>query len=1618
MNITDQEKKLFVKLTQRRQILADALEDPAAGGFKRSITDKYSDQAHFIYEILQNTDDVEATKISFKLQNKGLICSHNGSDKFTITNPDNEGDSNKKLGHINSITSIGNSSKSEHGDNEFKIGKFGVGFKSVFQYTDTPHIYDDNFWFKIERFIVPQLLDSDEKSRQLGRTSFCFPFDKPEKPPKDCLNEIIGKLKSLSNPLLFLKNLKRIHWKTDNDVDGYYVKEIETNVDRDDLNIQKIELTQKVGNGHDEIKTEYFYVFTKNIGSTDFPCSIAYRIDKDNNVLYDDQKIPAYCFFPTAAVTHLKFIIHAPFLLTDSREGIKRGNDWNNECIQAIAELTAASLLICKEYGLVSDKFFNVLPINTSDFYSASEFKPIYDQVLETLKMEELLPVNNGENHISANNSYLAESNPTEELLAFDNWQPLRDLVNNPSAYWVFSSVTDSNQKEIWEFVKNNLVKEVIDPESIARKLNKDFIEKQSDNWLVQLYGFLDYRKSTQKIVKPKPIIIIESLNREAIAVSNEENKPQVYLSSEPPHSFKTVKKCFEQDEKSLSFFKSIGITQPDVHDEMEVFIERRKNENDWDLISDFEKFLDYYINQCTESKKVNFIKSIKSLQFLKPALSDTPISADRLYQPTEDLKIFFGCEDEKQYCSVRFLDTNFYKEIYDKYNKEDISKFLGSIGVQDTPKILEVPYYIFDHDTRSYIREDQAIAELRKRFGYKKVTGYERAKDYDLDGLDSIEQSLEFIKSIDKRTQFLRIEGVKNETIQRSEETLQELESESKIRSVYLFRFLTKIEEKHYNAEYLRNVDSPRSKNHFFDSRLLSTLKNIAWLYDKHNIACKPSAITIEDLATEYDLSNASTLIKKLEFKIDDTGSSFERKLRQEFPDLSDEAILKFVKEGREREQKKKNPLDPLPPRLDDEEKITVISVVKRVSEGVKEKLERRKSATSVKVQIEEGESDDDVPLSVDLQKEIDRIEESAEEIIAQLTRKIELEETIENSEKYTFAWFKALLELESNCATEDQVKKNPIRVIFKKVEFETGTNNTIILSNTSTFIPNRIEDIGDLQLVLNSGNNVSKSVLVEVVSPQKRILKAKLKDITTLDGINLDDVESAVIEVKNADFILATLKSAFDRLPFDGKDNLQTNLPENIEFVFGPPGTGKTTYLARHEISSKVDKDKVKILVLTPTNKAADVLTKKLMEECPSHLDWLIRYGITQDNEISNSSIFKTKEIPRSSSIKLVLVTTIARFPYDSFKINNPNGNKSSFGLKDFDWDYIIFDEASMISLASIVYTIYYVNQRKPDCKFIVGGDPFQLSPVIHVAHDGWKDGNIYTLVGLDQENSFTNPQTVPHKYNVINLETQYRSIPELGTLFSEFRYNGRLSHHKTDSDINEVEIANLSLNPITIIDFKVSRFESIYKPRKVKGSNYQIYSAIFTVEFIKYIIENITILNDDLYKIGVICPYRIQSNIVDKLLAKLVNINLKKIEIISGTVHSFQGDECDMIINLLNPPLYVSDSKEIFLNKKNLLNVSISRAKDYLILLLPVDESQTIQTDKLIHIKEIRDLISSKSISSSYIERIILGEANAIEDFSFPTTHQDVNVYIEPEKKYEIRYDDNAVDIQVSI
>ena len=95
--------------------------------------------------------------------------------------------------------------------------------------------------------------------------------------------------------------------------------------------------------------------------------------------------------------------------------------------------------------------------------------------------------------------------------------------------------------------------------------------------------------------------------------------------------------------------------------------------------------------------------------------------------------------------------------------------------------------------------------------------------------------------------------------------------------------------------------------------------------------------------------------------------------------------------------------------------------------------------------------------------------------------------------------------------------------------------------------------------------------------------------------------------------------------------------------------------------------------------------------------------------------------------------------------------------------------------------------------------------------------------------------------------------------------------------------------------------------------------------------------------IYKIGIIAPYRAQADMIDKLFSSEQLPD--EVDVQVATIHGFQGDECDIIFAVFNTPPSISTTKEMFLNKMNIINVSISRAKDYLFIVMPNDETENI-------------------------------------------------------------------------
>ena len=84
----------------------------------------YSDRTHFIFELIQNAEDAGATELTFELFDDRLELRHDGR-------PFSPAD-------VRGICGVTAGTKTE---DLTQIGKFGIGFKSVYAYTNSPSVF-------------------------------------------------------------------------------------------------------------------------------------------------------------------------------------------------------------------------------------------------------------------------------------------------------------------------------------------------------------------------------------------------------------------------------------------------------------------------------------------------------------------------------------------------------------------------------------------------------------------------------------------------------------------------------------------------------------------------------------------------------------------------------------------------------------------------------------------------------------------------------------------------------------------------------------------------------------------------------------------------------------------------------------------------------------------------------------------------------------------------------------------------------------------------------------------------------------------------------------------------------------------------------------------------------------------------------------------------------------------------------------------------------------------------------------------------------------------------------------------------------------------------------------
>ena len=362
----------------RRRYVTEARENGFEDGLRTLLADLYPDNAHFIYELLQNAEDAGAGVVEFDLKQDRLVVSHDGPCPFVLDD-------------IEAITGIGQSAKK---DDPTQIGKFGVGFKAVFAYTDHPEVHSGDHAFVIEDLFVPEEVSA---SHAPGKTVFVLPFDRADKPPADAYDEIARGLKELdSSTVLFLSRIRTVKYRLA-DGDGGHV-------DRSDADAPIIAITESTG---DDSKTSRWLRLVGHPVGTPDHLTVAAAFSLQEAASTSERSRPpgrlrirpleagqTCIYFPASKETSgLRFHIHAPFASTVARDSV-RDTVENRQLVEAIGDLVVDALPRLRDEGFIDDGLLSALP-NVDDALS-QPYTTVRELVYTAFDVTALTPVHGG----------------------------------------------------------------------------------------------------------------------------------------------------------------------------------------------------------------------------------------------------------------------------------------------------------------------------------------------------------------------------------------------------------------------------------------------------------------------------------------------------------------------------------------------------------------------------------------------------------------------------------------------------------------------------------------------------------------------------------------------------------------------------------------------------------------------------------------------------------------------------------------------------------------------------------------------------------------------------------------------------------------------------------------------------------------------------------------------------------------------------------------------------------------------------------------------------------------------------------------------------------------------
>lgn len=432
-------------------------------------------------------------------------------------------------------------------------------------------------------------------------------------------------------------------------------------------------------------------------------------------------------------------------------------------------------------------------------------------------------------------------------------------------------------------------------------------------------------------------------------------------------------------------------------------------------------------------------------------------------------------------------------------------------------------------------------------------------------------------------------------------------------------------------------------------------------------------------------------------------------------------------------------------------------------------------------------------------------------------------------------------------------------------------------------------------------------------------------------------------------------------------GKDKSQHDafkaaINKDITFIWGPPGTGKSYTLSAIIMAlHKMPGERTAVCCLS--NVAVDQLVNKVVDiievnEPEMPRGEFYRAGRTKDEKLlATDFLFPDDATARGLRLRIGLLNkridkfkkSNQQYSDDAIKIKTKLKDAreelkkhtdyliskvkivfstiSNFvinnRLKDSVFDNLIVDEASMLAEPQLIALARNVTKR-----IILVGDFQQLSPITTAGVPILKN-SVFKLCEIDINNT-----DHPALHQLLN---QRRSNPQLVEIINHSFYANRLNaeNNKHHPIVARSPYSGCVIGMNCVMDGAV---------RFTKGGTRQnTANANAVMNLIDLYSQDI----EATFSIGVITPYTGQVALLKSyFIERNYNLDFQdRVKI--GTVHTFQGSECDVIIFDMVDCSRFEKGKQSYFGRiyageqgEQLLNVAISRAKHKLIVVCDPD------------------------------------------------------------------------------